>query len=117
MFHRPYTYCIAAAFLKNTSGLDDNASSTPSLRGTFGIAPSICRVESLLSFSLSVFEPENHGLVCKAVELVYEASGKQIVPRYEQLDCPVRLPRRDIIYIAATGSGKMLILAMLLNRI
>ena len=64
-----------------------------------------------------MFEPENHGLVCKAVELVYEASGKQIVPRYEQLDCLVRLQRRDIIYIAATGSGKMLILAMLLNRI
>lgn len=71
-------------------------------------------VQSLLAFELSTFHIEDHGLICRAVEVVYRASGHKIVPRYEQLDCLVRLQHQDVIYVAATGSGKTLIIAMLL---
>lgn len=64
-------------------------------------------VQSILAFELSTFHVEDHGLICRAVEAVYKASGNQIAPRYDQLDCLVRLQHQDIIYVAATGSGKL----------
>lgn len=71
-------------------------------------------VQNLLPFALSTFCVEDRSLVCRAVEVIYKASGNKIIPHYEQLNCLVQLQCQDITYVATTGSGKMLIIAMLL---
>ena len=63
---------------------------------------------------LKSFQKEDLGIICAAVKSVYDASNKMIIPRHDQLDCLLQLQRNDVIYIAATGSGKTLIIAMML---
>jgi replicative superfamily II helicase len=57
----------------------------------------------------------------KHMELIYQAAGHvymvtngKIVPTIDQLHCLAALEDQDILYIAATGSGKTLVIAMYL---
>ena len=70
--------------------------------------------EFLLGNALLASFPEHRDLVCEAAELIYARSNDTIVPREHQLEAIVTLDGlgKDIIHIAATGSGKTLIIAM-----
>jgi hypothetical protein len=62
-------------------------------------------VQNLLPFTLSTFSIKDRSLVCRrAVEVVYKASGKKIIPRYDQFECLVQLQYQYIGYVAGQKS-------------
>ena len=58
--------------------------------------------------------PNYMDLVYSATEHVYTETKGRIVPTTNQLLYLVALQKKDVLYIAATGSGKTLIIAMFL---
>lgn len=63
---------------------------------------------------LAQIRAEDRDYAQRAVNLVYAATRGRMTPRLAQLLCCIALQKKDVVYIAATGSGKTMILAMML---
>lgn len=57
---------------------------------------------------------EEASLLSLPTESIYRHTGGLVIPRQGQIQCFLSLHKNDTVYIAATGSGKTLIIAMML---
>lgn len=71
-------------------------------------------MDILRHHDLTMIPNQHLPLVYRAAERVYEETDGRITPTANQLQCLVALENEDVLYIAATGSGKTLIIAMYL---
>jgi len=61
--------------------------------------------ELLNDQDLSMVAPQHMDLVYLATERVHAESKGKIIPTVDQLLCLIALQEKDVLYIAATGSG------------
>lgn len=67
-------------------------------------------IETLAAFPLG----PSRDLMWQGAQLIWKATKGTIIPRLGQLQCFVELQSKDVVYVAATGSGKTLVIAMML---
>lgn len=63
---------------------------------------------------LAKIPAEEYDYAQKAIDVIYTATCGRMTPRIGQILCCVALRKKDVVYIAATGSGKTMIIAMML---